>query len=69
MGDYIPDYNDLYAAHERRLERGLRKYPICDCCDERITEEYLYKICGVLVCEECLKEEYRKKTEDYMEDY
>jgi hypothetical protein len=68
MGDYIPDYNDLYAAHERRQERALRKYPICDCCDERITDEYLYKICGVFVCEECLKEEYRKKTEDYMEE-
>lgn len=68
MGDYIPDYNDLYAAHERRREREIRKYPICDCCDERITEEYLYKICGVLVCEECLKEEYRKRTEDYMEE-
>lgn len=68
MGDYIPDYNDLYAMHERRQERALRKYPICDSCDERITDDYLYRINGVCICETCLKEDYRRKTEDYMED-
>ena len=68
MPDYIPDYNDLYAAHERRRERELRKYPICDSCDERITDDYLYRINGVSICETCLKEDFRRKTEDYMEE-
>ena len=50
MPDYIPDYNDLYAAHERRQERALRKYPICACCDERITDDYLFDFDGVFYC-------------------
>lgn len=49
-------------------ERELRKYPICDHCDERITDDYLYRINGVSICETCLKEDFRRKTEDYMEE-
>ena len=68
MPDYIPDYNDLYAAHERRQERALRKYPICDCCDEHITDDYLFDIDGVFYCKTCLNSNFRKDIEDYMEE-
>lgn len=66
--DNIPDYNDLYAMHEAEQERRLKKYPKCDCCGEHITDDYFYNIDSTYFCEECLKDEYRKKTEDYMED-
>jgi formylmethanofuran dehydrogenase subunit E len=66
--DYVPDYTDLYEEHERDQERRLKKYPKCDCCDEPITDDYFYDIDGTYFCERCLKAEYRKKTEDYMED-
>lgn len=68
MPNNIPDYTELHAMHERRRERALRKYPICNHCDQRITEEYLYEIDGVLICEPCLLEDFRKKTSDFMEE-
>lgn len=67
MGDYIPDYNDLYAAHERRQERALRKYPKCCYCEEPIQDEECFAICGKLICPGCLNDNYRKRTEDYVE--
>lgn len=68
MSEYIPDYTDLHAEYEREQERSLRKYPKCDYCGERITDDYFYNIDGTYFHEECLKEEYREETEDYMED-
>lgn len=68
MSEYIPDYNDLFDQHEREQENELEKYPKCDHCGERITDDYFYNIDGTYFHEECLKEEYRKSTSDYMED-
>ena len=66
--DYIPDYNDLYDEYERERERRLEKYPKCDCCDNHITDEHFYNIDGTFICEACLNSEYRKYTNDYIED-
>ena len=66
--EYIPDYNDLHAEYEREQERELRKFPKCDCCGEHITDEYFYNIDGTYLCETCLNDEYRKKTDEYIED-
>lgn len=68
MPDYIPDYNDLYAAHERRRERALRKYPKCCYCEERILDYFMFEINGEYYHEKCLQDGYRRKTEDYMEE-
>ena len=68
MSEYIPDYNDLHADYERYQDHRLRKHPKCDHCGERITDDYFYNIDGTYFHEECLKEEYRKETEDYMEE-
>lgn len=43
------------------------KLPVCDICGEPIQDDYLYDLEGTLVCEECLKENYRKSVEDYIE--
>ena len=63
---YIPDYNDLHREHEARQERELRKYPKCGYCKERITGDYLFNINGVLYCEECVKDRFRQRTDDYI---
>lgn len=64
----MPDYNDLYARYEDEVERTRKKYPKCDCCGERILDDYFFNIDGTYYCEACLFDEFRKKTEDYMED-
>lgn len=68
MSEYIPDYTDLHADYERDQARRLAKFPTCDYCGEPITDEYFYNIDGTFICEACLKDEFRKDTEDYMED-
>jgi formylmethanofuran dehydrogenase subunit E len=66
--DYIPDYNDLYSAYEDEQERKINKLPKCSCCGEPIIDDYLYNLDGEILCEECLKENYRRPVEEYMED-
>ncbi len=66
--DYIPDYNDLHDEYEREQESKLDRYPKCDCCGEPITDDYFYNIDGTFICETCLNEEYRKNTEDYIDN-
>ena len=68
MPDYIPDYNDLHREYEARLDRELRKRPICGDCEEPIQGEVCFAICGKLICPGCLNDNYRKNTEDYMEE-
>lgn len=65
--EYIPDYNDLHREYEARQERELERLPRCSECDEPITDDECYEINGELVCPCCLKENYRKRTEDYVE--
>lgn len=66
--DYIPDYNDLYDAHEAEEERWLSKRPECDCCGQLITDDSFYIIDGTYFCEECLNAKYRVWTDNYIED-
>ena len=65
---YIPDYNDLHEEYEIAREQKLQKLPKCDCCGEPITDDYFYNIDGTYFCEERLISEYRKNTDDYMEN-
>lgn len=62
--DPIADF-DRYDAEQ---ERQLKKFPQCDCCGKHITDDYFYNIDGTYICETCLTDDYRVKTEDYMED-
>lgn len=65
---YIPDYTELHEEYEATQERRLEKLPKCDCCGEPIIDEYFYNIDGTFICEDCLINEYRKNTEDFMEE-
>lgn len=64
---HIPDYTELFNEHEARQEAQMDKLPKCDYCGEPIMDEHLYDINGDLICEECLKENFRKSVEDYIE--
>jgi formylmethanofuran dehydrogenase subunit E len=54
-----------FDRYEADRERALSKLPHCCNCGEAIQDEYLYDIDGNLFCEDCLKSNYRKPTENY----
>lgn len=68
MPDYIPDYTEQFDAYEARLERESRRYPKCDCCEEPILGDFLYDLGKEILCENCMKDNYRKSTDDYLDD-
>lgn len=59
----IRDY-DRYCAEQ---EREMEKYPVCCCCDKSITDDFLFYIEGDIYCEECMKDEFRRPTDDFIE--
>lgn len=56
-----------FARHDRGKERQLAKLPVCEDCGEPIQDEDYYDVDGEILCEECMKRKYRRKTEDYYE--
>ena len=65
-------YRD-FDRWDRERENSLEKLPKCECCGEPIQDEDLYDFeDGYLICEECvdeyIKERYKKKTVNYVED-
>lgn len=61
--DPIADF-DRWDADREAEEARL---PICYACGNRILDDYCYQIGGEIICEECLLENYRKLTEDFMD--
>lgn len=57
------DNYDLFEMHDAEQERWLAKLPVCVECGEPIQDDYLYEINGEYVCEDCLKELYRKSVD------
>lgn len=57
-----------YAERER--ERRLARLPICEGfrCGKRIQDEDYYDVDGEILCEECMKRKYRRKTEDLVNE-
>lgn len=54
-----------FAYHDAEQCRRLEQLPVCEYCGEPIQDEYLYEINDEFICEECLKNNFRKNTEDY----
>lgn len=52
--------------HTQRKEDALEEYPTCGCCDEKIQDDYFYIINGEYVCQGCLDENFKVRTEDYI---
>ena len=57
------DY-DRYDA-ERHAEES--KLPKCSCCGEPIQDDYYFEINDETICESCLIDNHRKRTEDYID--
>ena len=57
-----------YDRYCEEREEQMQKHPECSCCGEYITDDFCYVIDGDIYCEECLKDEFRRLTEDLMED-
>jgi formylmethanofuran dehydrogenase subunit E len=56
-----------FDAWEAEQQAELDKLPKCDYCGEPIVGFYLYDINDELLCEDCLNEHFRKRTDDYIE--
>lgn len=63
---YVPDYLDHWSEYDRQKEEELKKLPKCSECSEYIQDDYCFLINDEIICERCLKENYRKDTEDLM---
>lgn len=55
-------YKDL-ANHDEYLMRMSKKLPVCANCGEPIFDDYMYKIDGEALCEDCLNKAYRVDVE------
>lgn len=64
----LPDYHDLWRAHDRAQARKLERLPVCCECDKPIQDEVCYEFDDGLICPRCLKENHKRHTDDYMED-
>ena len=56
-----------FARHNARQEAWLARQPVCVHCGHHIQEENLVDINGELYHEQCAHDEFRKRTEDYIE--
>ena len=56
-----------FDRYDTEQEKQLEKCPKCSMCDEYIQDDFLYEINDELICEECLKDNFRKPVEDYVE--
>lgn len=55
-----------FLVHDAEQQKALEKCPKCSMCDEYIQDDYLYEINDEVICEECLKDNFRKNVEDYI---
>ncbi len=65
MMNFVPDNYDAFRYHEAEQETWLHKRPKCKICKEHIQDDYLFDVDGVIYCEECMKDLYRKDAENY----
>lgn len=56
--DPVADFERYDAQKEAKLET----LPECSECGCRIQDEYAYYINGEWICEQCMKENYRKEV-------
>lgn len=53
-----------FEAYDAMKEKRLAELPECCECGEHIQDEYCFEINGEYICEECLNDNHRKRTED-----
>ena len=50
--DPVRDADNYFEQKDRELE----DLPECDCCGERIQEDYYYNIAGLKYCPDCIRD-------------
>lgn len=60
---YSDDPLDDFRRHEDEIARYESSLPTCDFCGEKIYEEHYYVIDGVVHCEKCLDDLYRRSVD------
>ena len=63
---YTDDPAADYDRYQDEQDKQLQKLPKCSYCDEHIQDDHLYEINDELICEECLKDNFRKLVDDYV---
>lgn len=64
-GDPESDFDYLdrkQAEYEARL-------PVCEKCGETINDDEFFEINGEILCEECMRDRYARRTEDLVNAY
>lgn len=56
-----------FMRRDAEQAKELKRLPVCVECNEPIQDEYCFEINGELVCKQCLKDNHRKHTDDYIE--
>ena len=64
---YTDDPIADFYSHDAEMQRSLEKCPICSECGEYVQDDTYYDINGEVVCIECLNDNYKRYTEDYIE--
>lgn len=54
--------------YDRECRRRLSRYPVCDCCQEHITDDKFYYIENKNLCAECLDSLFAEDTEKYIRE-
>lgn len=54
-----------FERYDRKQQSKLAMLPVCSECGEPIQDEYFYLINDENICEQCMKDNYRKCTEDF----
>lgn len=62
-----PDNYSRWEQHEQECENWRDSHPHCDYCGGHIQEDHLYDFCGEIICQECLDNNFKKRTDDYAE--
>lgn len=62
------DNYKVWEHGEREREMRLLTLPVCENCHKRIQDEDYYDVDGEILCEECMKRKYRRKTEDLINE-
>lgn len=60
-----------FLRQDTEKERQLARLPVCEGfrCGKRIQDEDYYDVYGEILCEECMKHKFRRKTEDLINEY
>ena len=65
---YTDDPVKDHDRYQDEQDKQLQKLPKCSICDYHIQDDYLYEINDELICESCIKDNFRKNVEDYMDE-